>query len=219
MLLTSKEKNILAEENMKLVYFVVNKFVNTGISREELTSIGLVGYTKALNTYNTEKKAKFSTYAVTCIKNEILYFLRKEKKHRDNSILSGNLINEDDEGNLLSLEDILTNEMNDEISIENATLLKEDIEILRDAIKKLSERDQFIIINRFGLNGGKILTQTKVGERLGMSQANVSKLENNIVKRLFFFLNNKIKIEDNDFYFDLEFEEEKKEKKDIEKKF
>ena len=66
-------------ENIKLVYFVCNKFKNCGIEYEDLVSIGTYGLLKAEKTFNN--KFKFSTYAHMCIKNEILCALRKEKKY------------------------------------------------------------------------------------------------------------------------------------------
>lgn len=201
MFLNASEKIKFAEKNFNLIHYVANSFDNTHLSHDELVSIGSVGYTKALNTYRKDKETKFSTYAIYCIKNEILHFLRKEKKHKNN-LLSGNVLSEDKEGNILSLEDIFSNDMNDEAFVDDLVLLKEDIKILTEAIKKLSERDQYIIKNRYGLDGRKIMTQYDIATELGMSQANVSKLEQGILKKLFRKLNGRIEIEDNNFYRD-----------------
>ena len=200
--LTAQEKNKMAEENFNLIHYVANSFKTTGIPYDELVGVGTVGYTKALNSYNTEKGAKFSTYAVYCIKNEILHFLRKEKKHTDNTVLSSNPLYIDGEGNSLAIDDTLSNEMNDEVMLEDLILFKEDLKILMEAVEKLPERERIIIINRYGLNGGEVLTQTKVGEMLGMSQANVSKLESGIIEKLLKELKGKIKLENSDFYID-----------------
>lgn len=66
-------------ENIKLVYFVCNKFKNCGIEYEDLVSIGTYGLLKAQKTFNN--KFKFSTYAHICIRNEILCAIRNEKKY------------------------------------------------------------------------------------------------------------------------------------------
>lgn len=203
MSIPNDKKNEVAKENFNLIHYVARRFHNTGLSYDELVSIGSVGYTKALNTYDSNKGAKFSTYAVTCIKNEILHFLRQEKKHTINTVLSGTLLYIDKEGNELSIEDILSNEMNNEPPTENIALLKEDIKILIEAIKELPKREQFIILNRFGICGGGVYTQEAIGEKLGMSQANVSKLEHSILEKLSKKLNGKINIEQHDFYYDV----------------
>jgi len=202
LLLTPEEKNKLAEENFNVIHYVAKSFSNTGIEHDELVSIGSVGYVKALNTYSEKKGAKFSTYAIVCVKNEILHFLRREKKHVDNTVLSGNTMYSDGEGGVLTIEDTLSNEMNDEAFVEDVILLNEDIEILMNAIRKLPKRDQFIIINRYGIGGRKVMTQEEIGKTLGMSQANVSKLEQNIIKELNSLLKGKIDIEENDYYSD-----------------
>lgn len=200
--LTPEEKNKLAEENFNIIHYVAKSFSNTGLGHDELVSIGSVGFVKALNTYTEKKGAKFSTYAVVCVRNEILHFLRREKKHVDNTVLSGNTIYTDGEGGVLTIEDTLSNEMNNEAFVEDVILLNEDIEILMNAIRKLPKRDQFIIINRYGIGGRKVMTQEEIGKTLGMSQANVSKLEQNIIKELNSLLKGKIDIEENDYYSD-----------------
>lgn len=215
LLLNPKEKNEIAEENFNLIHFVANNFSNTGIPHDELVSIGSVGYTKAINTYDPDKGAKFSTYAVYCIKNEILHFLRKEKKHMENTVLSGNSLFTDGEGNTLSIEDTISSDMNDEVFTEDLILFKEDISILMEAIKKLPKREQIIIVNRYGLNGGDVLTQATVGNKLGMSQANVSKLEGGIIEKLLKELKGKIKLEENGFYIDCYKEKKKKNKEEV----
>ena len=204
LLLTPEEKNKLAEENFNIIHYVAKGFSNTGIQHDELVGIGSVGYTKALNTYSEKKGAKFSTYAVVCVRNEILRFLRREKKHIDNTVLSGNAMYSDGEGGVLTIEDTLSSEMNDEAFVEDIILLNEDIEILMDAIGKLSKRDQFIIKNRYGIGDGEIMTQEQIGKILGMSQANVSKLEQGIIEELNSLLKGKINIEDTEYYLDFE---------------
>ena len=204
LLLTPEEKNKLAEENFNIIHYVAKGFSNTWIQHDELVGIGSVGYTKALNTYSEKKGAKFSTYAVVCVRNEILHFLRREKKHVDNTVLSGNTMYSDGEGGVLTIEDTLSSEMNDEAFVEDIILLNEDIEILMDAIGKLSKRDQFIIKNRYGIGDGEIMTQEQIGQILWMSQANVSKLEHVIIEGLNSLLKGKINIEDTEYYLDFE---------------
>jgi RNA polymerase sigma factor (sigma-70 family) len=69
-------------DNIKLVYYVCNKFKNCIIDYEDLVSIGTYGLLKAQKTYNGSYK--FSTYAHKCIENEILMNIRKEKRYYGN---------------------------------------------------------------------------------------------------------------------------------------
>ena len=70
-------KNTLIEHNLRLVVYIAKKFENTGVSLEDLTSIGTIGLIKAVNSFNSDKAIKLATYASRCIENEILMYLRK----------------------------------------------------------------------------------------------------------------------------------------------
>ena len=74
----AKEK--LIEHNLRLVVFLAKKYENTGIDLEDLVSIGNIGLIKGINTYKSGKNIKLATYASRCIDNEILMYLRKNKK-------------------------------------------------------------------------------------------------------------------------------------------
>ena len=74
--------NVLIEHNLRLVVFLAKKYDNTGIDLEDLVSIGTIGLIKGVNTYKMDKNIKLATYASRCIDNEILMFLRKNKKRK-----------------------------------------------------------------------------------------------------------------------------------------
>ena len=84
--MNTEEKNKLAEENLGLVYLVVNKEFTyektTESDRENYIEEGMIGLAKAINTFNPSKGAKFSTYAYTCIKFEINSYVRKKNNHK-----------------------------------------------------------------------------------------------------------------------------------------
>ena len=96
----------LIEHNLRLVVFLAKKYENTGESLEDLVSIGSVGLIKGVNTYKLSKNIKLATYASRCIDNEILMFLRKNKKRRSEVSFEDSL-SYDSEGNELHLEDVL----------------------------------------------------------------------------------------------------------------
>lgn len=73
-------KNKLIEHNLRLVVFLAKKYENTGYELEDLVSIGSIGLIKGIETYKIDKNIKLATYASRCIANEILMFLRKNKK-------------------------------------------------------------------------------------------------------------------------------------------
>ena len=63
--------------DLRLVVYIAKKFDNSGVSIDDLISIGTIGLIKAANTFRADKNIKFATYASRCIENEILMFLRE----------------------------------------------------------------------------------------------------------------------------------------------
>lgn len=185
-LLSVEEKNRLAEENINVVYHVAKGFSNTGIDSEELISIGLLGYAKALESYRTNRNTKFSTYAINCIKNEILYILKKEKKHRVHNVSLNKVLSTDKNGNDLQLEEILLN-MSDggEGGLEVKLINAEKNERIKDVIEnQLNDRERYVICHRYELFGMVLKTQSQIAKEMDMSQANISKIEKNVLKKM-----------------------------------
>lgn len=177
-----KAKSTLVEHNLRLVVYIAKKFDNTGISVEDLISIGTIGLIKAINTFNTGKNIKLATYASRCIENEILMYLRKNNKVKLEVSIDEPL-NVDWDGNELLLSDILGS---DEDCIYKNMEEEANRQMLRSAMKHLSAREKVIIDLRFGLNSrdGKEKTQKEVADLLGISQSYISRLEKKIMRRL-----------------------------------
>ena len=173
-------KPILIEHNLRLVVYIARRFENTGIGIEDLISIGTIGLIKAINTYNPSKNIKLATYASRCIENEILMYLRKNSGQRGEVSLEEPL-NTDWDGNELLLSAVLGTE-------EDSVLrpIEEDVDrqLLRNALCKLSQREQEIISMRYGLDGKDEKTQKEVADQLGISQSYISRLEKRIIHRL-----------------------------------
>ena len=171
---------VFIERNLRLVVYIARKFENTGIGIEDLVSIGTIGLIKAVNTFDPCKKIKLATYASRCIENEILMYLRKNNKIRSEVSLDEPL-NIDWDGNELLLSDVLGTE-NDLIA---RTVEEEaDKKFLREAMRRLTPREQLIMQMRFGLAGGEERTQKDVAEYIGISKSYISRLEKRIIKRL-----------------------------------
>lgn len=177
---TKEAKNKLIEHNLRLVVFLAKKYENTGVDLEDLVSIGSIGLIKGVDTYNLDKNIKLATYASRCIDNEILMFLRKNKKRRGEVSFEDSL-SYDAEGNELHLEDILGTDSD----IVTRDLEREtERKLLYEEIDKLNKRDKEIMIMRYGLNNGKELTQKEVAHILGISQSYISRIEKKVINRL-----------------------------------
>lgn len=173
-------RSIFIERNLRLVVYIARKFENTGIGIEDLVSIGTIGLIKAVNTFDPCKKIKLATYASRCIENEILMYLRKNHKLRTEVSLDEPL-NIDWDGNELLLSDVLGT---DSDLIARTVEEEADKKFLREAMQKLTPREQLIMRMRFGLAGGDECTQKDVAEQIGISQSYISRLEKRIIKRL-----------------------------------
>jgi RNA polymerase sigma factor (sigma-70 family) len=75
-------KQQLIEDNMKLVYFVIQRYYPKHIHNEDIVQIGMVGLCKAAEKYDSEK-GQFSTYATKCIRTEIRAEFRRWSKQID----------------------------------------------------------------------------------------------------------------------------------------
>ncbi len=175
-----KARSKLIEHNLRLVVFLAKKYENTGVDLEDLVSIGSVGLIKGVNTYKPSKNIKLATYASRCIDNEILMFLRKNKRRRGEISFEDNL-SFDSEGNELHLEDVLGTDS--DIVTKG---LEEEIEkkLLYEEIEKLNERDKKIMILRYGLYNSEEMTQKDVANLLGISQSYISRIEKKVIRKL-----------------------------------
>ena len=173
-------RNILIEHNLRLVVFLAKKYENTTYDIEDLVSIGSIGLIKGINTYKIDKNIKLATYASRCISNEILMFLRKNKRKRREVYLKKK-INYDNESNKLHLEDILGTDID---LVPSEYEKKVDKEFLKKEIESLSPRDKEIMTLRYGLNNTLEYTQKEVAEMLGISQSYISRIEKKVVKKL-----------------------------------
>lgn len=173
-------KNKLIEHNLRLVVFLAKKYENTNVDLEDLVSIGTIGLIKGINTYKMGKNIKLATYASRCIDNEILMFLRKNKK-RKSEISFEDSLSYDAEGNELHLEDVLGT---DKDIVPKKLEDKIEKKLLVQELDKLSERDRKIMILRYGLFGYEEVTQKDVADMLGISQSYISRIEKKVIKKI-----------------------------------
>ena len=173
-------RQTLIEHNLRLVVYLALRFENTGINMEDLISIGTIGLIKAINTFRADKNIKLATYASRCIENEILMYLRKNAAQRT-EVSFDEPLSTDWDGKELLLSDVLGTDGDTVMRPIEADV---DRKLLRDAVGKLSSREQDIITLRFGLGGKKEMTQKEVADRMGISQSYISRLEKRIILRL-----------------------------------
>lgn len=173
-------RDMLVEHNLRLVAYIAKRFESTGAGTEELISIGTLGLMKAIGTFRADKGIKLATYASRCIENEILMFLRKASARRGEISIDEPLHTDGDGGELL-LSDVLGSDA-DAVSREMEE--EEERAMVRNMVAALTAREREIIELRFGLTGGRELTQKEVADRLHISQSYISRLEKRIMAQL-----------------------------------
>lgn len=174
-------KRTLIERNLRLVAHVCKKYANTKIDQEDLISIGTIGLIKGIEKFDPNKNIKLATYTARCIENEILMFMRASKKQKAEVYLN-EPIGKDKDDNIVTLQEVLENE---ERNIEEVVDLKFKMKELYCKMKDvLEEREQKIIIMRFGLDGNKPKTQKEIAQLLNISRSYVSRIETKAIRKL-----------------------------------
>ena len=166
-------KNRLIEHNLRLAAHIAKKYSSSSAESEDLIS--------AVNSFNSQKNTRLATYAARCIENEILMYLRWQKRFSSDLYLQDPL-SCDKDGNEISLIDTVTE--------ENASVSeKAELNIFSDILLKgintlLSPREKEIIILRYGLGKNDIYTQREIAKKLHISRSYVSRIEKKALCKL-----------------------------------
>ena len=175
-----KIRDMLVEHNLRLVVYIAKRFQNTGMDMDDLISVGTIGLIKAVGSFSPDKNVKLATFASRCIENEILMYLRRSAKIK-NEISFDEPLNVDAEGNELALSDVMGTDSDMVYKrIENGV----ENDLLKEALGKLNKRERAIMELRYGLNGEEEKTQKEVAYMMGISQSYISRLEKKIIVRL-----------------------------------
>jgi len=173
-------REMLIRHNLRLVAHVVKKYSNAG-EADDLISMGSIGLIKAIETFELGKGSQLATYAAKCIDNEILMYIRSNKKHRQNVSLSES-VGIDKEGNEITLMDIIPiKEESIFKQVETNIVLEKVLEIIA---KHLSPRERKIIKMRYGIGLIKGKTQLEVAAHLNISRSYVSRIEKKALQKI-----------------------------------
>lgn len=169
----------LIRHNLRLVAHIVKKYHNAG-EADDLISVGSIGLIKGIETFEQGKGSQLATYTAKCIENEILMYIRANKKHRCNVSL-GESVGVDKEGNEITLMDILPQKEESVFSRVETSVLYEKVLQLIDTV--LDERERQIISMRYGIRG-EPRTQIEVAKELKISRSYVSRIEKKAIGKL-----------------------------------
>ena len=176
----NKYRNKLIEHNLRLVAHIVKKFEGIYKDTDDLISIGTIGLIKGIDSYDSSKNIRITTYAARCIENEILMYFRSNKKY-GNDVSLNDYIGVDKDGNSISLIDVIQDEDIDlSVKVSNSI----DIEALIKYLDVLKKQEKEIIIKRYGLFNSKEYTQKEIAHEMGISRSYVSRIEKKALYKL-----------------------------------
>ena len=174
-------KHILIERNLRLVAHIVKKYQPPPEEMEDLLSIGTIGLMKAVVTFDPDKSARLASYAVRCIENEVLMYLRgKKKSSKEVSLYEP--IGTDREGNEIQLFDVI--EMNEEDVYRRLERKEDVIRLYQQVESVLSQRERMVLKLRYGLYNEEEYTQREIAAMLGISRSYVSRIEKSAIEKL-----------------------------------
>lgn len=190
-----------------LIYSIISKYPKK-YDRDDLYQVSILGLIDALKHYNKDYNTKFSTFAYYYIVGEINKYIRENSSLKvsknlidlkNKIIKTKEAINQKLGREATNLEislylEIDENLVNEALSYDEVTSLEDNyLEIgsydtstraevldLKNELDKLSEKDRKLIYSRYY----EELTQSETSKVLGISQVQVSREENKILKKL-----------------------------------
>lgn len=172
-------RDIIIKGNIKLVYFTFHKYFKN-IEIAEYEDLGLIGLIKAVDSYDVEKNADFSTFSIICIKNEILGELRKISKTKgDVSLYDGKpwLIEDNEDMQLINCIPDSKDFIDDFISSVSYE------KITSELFATLTDKEKELLKLFFGFYEKKY-TQKEIASIYGVHQSHISRTITKICYKL-----------------------------------
>lgn len=169
-----KAREDFINNNIGLVIdIVLNKFMQFDYDKQELVAVGCEGLIKAVDTFDIAKGNEFSTYARSCIYNEIMTFLRMIKKN-SNVLSFDDFIIYDEDDISIKLEDTISSEEDIEEEYIKKVYNKIQLKLLRQSIGCLNKHNKEILMLYFGFYNNKRYTCEEIGKMMNISKSGVS---------------------------------------------
>jgi len=171
----------LFSNNLNLVHYIIK--CTFGDTRhnflkmdDEYFDIGCIGLSKAIKTFDIDRidEIKFSSYAASCIRNEILMEIRRTRTQVSPVVhLEDSFSNDSDFGEYGDI--IQDNTYRPDLIIEDKLEILDKNHKIYNSLNKLDDLVREIVIDFYGLYDRERLTQVKIAEKYNISQSLVSR--------------------------------------------
>jgi len=165
-------KNQIVRANLRLVVSIAKRHVGPQENFFELVSDGNISLIRAVEKFDYSRGFKFSTYASWAIIKNFARSIPNEIKQRERFRTSHDEF-------FAATEEKRTDWMSEELEHQSR------ISAVRNILNRLDDREQKIIIRRFGLDySQEPCTLKQVGESLGVTKERVRQIESRALDKL-----------------------------------